>query len=80
MIRNYNIAEISKMLQISTTAVCELKKKFGIDTVDDKGLIMLRALTIEIRNVEGQVTTATINNYIYEMSIQNFAERRSHND
>lgn len=73
----YTVKDLSWLLDISTTAVCELKKKLGYRRIDDRRFLELQRLAEDIKRSQISVTTSTINMYLIEKEKERkFKEKR----
>lgn len=62
--RHYTIVEMSEALNISTTAVAELRKKLKLKMVYVRDFVKIKKWAEDIKKHMKQVTTSTINDYL----------------
>lgn len=62
--RHYTIVEMSEALNISTTAVAELRKKLKLKMVYVRDFVKIKKWSEDIKKHMKQVTTSTINDYL----------------
>lgn len=62
--RHYTIVEMSEALNISTTAVAELRKKLKLKMVYVRDFVKIKKWSEDIKKHMKEVTTSTINYYL----------------
>ena len=62
--RHYTIVEMSEALNISTTAVAELRKKLKLKMVLVRDFVKIKIWSEDIKKHMKEVTTSTINYYL----------------
>ena len=70
MNRTYSLKEIADILEISTTTVSELKKRYDFKKVDKDKLLFLKSIVSKIKTRYEFCSLTTINRYFKNKEIE----------